>query len=270
MITPALRQKVLQMVSGVDELRHLGVVLSVDGQSELISLPQGQSTSRQYIVVDLKTNQPKINMREVAGEGIMAAINCSAAVVAGVVTLSSAAAAPVSGGASLAFTAVGYAATAATGASCVNSVLRSYNAISGNGLNPVWDDVPAYQTTLKVLDGVSLLGVGASAIAAARAMKIIKNAGISIPAALGGKVSRQQSAQLSKEIIRHNQPGISNGKIKELINSGAAPKRFPSKEVSAGAIKQLKDSFAAGGSFLSSLLDGNLKDGTIYVVKLAL
>lgn len=268
MTSPALRQKVLTLTSGIDELRQLGLVLSVDGKSELLSQPQGLAHAHQYVIIDIETGKPEINMREVSGEGILLAINCSAAIVAGVVTFGTVAAAPVSGGASLALTSVGYAATAATGLSCFNSIARTYNAVSGNGLNTVWDDVPAYRTTLKVLDGVSLLGVGASAVAAAKAVKILGNAGISIKAAVKGNVSRQQSAHLSKEIAKHNQPGISNGKLKDLIKTGDLPKRYPAKEVSSGSIKQLKGSAAASLSFLSSAFDGHVKSIAIYVIKL--
>lgn len=268
MINPKLRLQIRKLIDSISDLKHLGVVLAVDGQSEALRSPQGAALSNQYIVVDLTTGKPEVNMREVAGEGIMAAINCSAAIVAAVVTIGVTSTVPLTGGASALLTGAGYAATLATGFSCGNSAIRTFNAISSPGLNQQWDTFPAYKTTLKVLDGVSLLGVGASAIAATRAVKLLKNANIRIPAAITGQINRQQGAKLSKEIIRSNHPGISNGKLKQIIKQGRSPKRYPTKEIRAAAVKQLKDSVASGLSFLSSALDGNLKNATIFIVSL--
>ena len=184
----------------------------------------------------------------------MAALNCTAAAVAGVVTFGSAAAAPVTGGASLALTTVGYAATAATAIGCANSLARTYNALWSPATNSRWDDFPAYKTTMQVVDGVSLLGVGASAVAATRAVKVLRNAGVSIPSAISGNINRQQAALLTKEMIRLRRPNVSNGELKKLVKQGVEPKRYPAPQISAGALKSLKDSVAAGLSFLSVLL----------------
>lgn len=126
----------------------------------------------------------------------------------------------------------------------------------------------ALQRQLQVLDGVSLLGVGASAVTARRAIKVLSNAGVHIPVALTGNVNRQQAALLTKEMIRLRRPNVSNGELKRLMRQGLEPKRFPATQIAAGAIKSLKDSIAAGLSFLSSALDGNIKEINIYLVGL--
>jgi hypothetical protein len=110
--------------------------------------------------------------------------------------------------------------------------------------------------------------VGASAIAARRAVKVLSNAGVNIPAALTGNINRQQSTLLTKEMIKLRRPDVSNGELKKLIRSGKEPKRYSKQEISAGALRSLKDSIAAGLSFLSSSLDGNVKEITIYLVDL--
>lgn len=136
------------------------------------------------------------------------------------------------------------------------------------GRNQKMDSFPAYKTTLQVLDGISLVGVGASAIAARRAVKVLANAGVKIPTALTGSINRQQASLLTKEMIKLRRPNVSNGEIKRLIRRGAEPKRYTSAQISAGAMKSLKDSIAAGLSFLSSSLDGNVKEVSIYIVGL--
>ena len=267
-ITPQIRQKILQSTNSVVELRPLGVVLAIDGNSEVLRKPHTAPVQNQYIVVDVKTGKPEVSGREVLAEGAMTAINCTAAVVAGVVTLGGGVGAPFSGGASLAVSTVAGAATIATGLSCFNSGARTYNALRHPGANQRWDATPAYKTTLQVLDGVSLLGVGASAVAARRAVKVLSNAGVNIPSALTGNINRQQAALLTKEMIKLRRPDVSNGELKKLIRSGKEPKRYSKQEISAGALRSLKDSIAAGLSFLSSSLDGNVKEITIYLVDL--
>lgn len=147
--------------------------------------------------------------------------------------------------------------------------MRTFNAIVSPGTNQLIDEMPAYKTTLQILDGVSLLGVGASAVAARRAVKVLSNAGVNIPAALTGNINRQQAALLTKEMIKLRRPNVSNVELKKLIRSGKEPKRYSRQEISLGALKSLKDSIAAGLSFLSSTFDGNVKELSIYVVDLA-
>lgn len=267
-ISPAIRQKVLQSANSVIELRPLGVVLAVDGSAAVLREPHAAPVQNQYIVIDVKTGKPEISGREVLAEGAMTAINCTAAVVAGIVTLGGGAVAPFTGGSSVAVSVVGGAATLATGASCANSFMRTLNSVISPGVNQRLDQMPAYKTTLQVLDGVSLLGVGASAIAARRAVKVLSNAGVNIPAALTGNINRQQSTLLTKEMIKLRRPDVSNGELKKLIRSGKEPKRYSKQEISAGALRSLKDLIAAGLSFLSSSLDGNVKEITIYLVDL--
>lgn len=267
-ITPQIRQKILQSTNSVVELRPLGVVLAIDGNSEVLRKPHTAPVQNQYIVVDVKTGKPEVSGREVLAEGAMTVINCSAATIAGVVTFGSGAVAPVTGGTSLALTTVGVAATGATAVGCVNSSIRTYNALLYPGKNQRWDDMPAYKTSLQVLDGVSLLGVGASAIAARRAVKVLSNAGVHIPAALTGNINRQQATLLTKEMIKLRRPNVSNGELKKLVRSGNEPRRYSQQAITAGAIKSLKDSIAAGLSFLSSTLDGNVKELSIYLVDL--
>lgn len=267
-LSPALRQRILTVIRGVPGAGHLGVVLAVDGQTEVLRRSQGAPLHNQYVLVDLSTGQPESTIRQVAGEALMAGINCTAAVIAGVVTFGSAAAVPITGGTSGLLTYAGQAATVATSLSCVNSLARTYSYLYDPQLNQRLDSYPAYKPTLQVLDGVSLIGVGASAVAATRAIRLLGKSGIKIPAALGGRVNRQRGAQLAREIAKAKRPGVSNKEIKGLMQQGSIPKRYPAPAIKSSALNSLRDSFAASMSFLSSAFDGNLKDFSIYVVNL--
>lgn len=243
-----VQTKILMAIDSVLDLRPFGVVSSVDGASNLLRRPQTSPVQNHFVVVEVKTNARQISYESVAGEGAMAA--------------------PVTGGASLALTTVGYAATAATAIGCANSLARTYNALWSPATNSRWDDFPAYKTTMQVVDGVSLLGVGASTVAATRAVKVLRNSGVSIPSAISGNINRQQAALLTNEMIRLRRPNVSNGELKKLVKQGVEPKRYPAPQIAAGALKSLKDSVAAGLSFLSSAFDGNIKEVSISIVGL--
>ncbi|MDX1669704.1 MAG: hypothetical protein R3194_09820 [Limnobacter sp.] len=121
---------------------------------------------------------------------------------------------------------------------------------------------------MNVLDGVSLLGVGASALAATKVARLIKRAGVSIPQALTGDVSRQARKRLTQEAIKLKHPGLSNGAVKALIRSNAYPSRYTRDLISEGILRSLRDSVSASLSFLSSAFDGHVKQVTVYVVGL--
>lgn len=188
--------------------------------------------------------------------------------IAGIVTFGSGVAAPLTGGTSTLLTAVSYAATASTGVACFNSIARTTNALMYPGENQKWDSMPAYQVSMKVLDGISLLGVGASAVAATKVATLMRRAGVRIPAALAGNVTRHESARLTKEMIKLKHPGVSNGQIKTFMRNNSYPKRYGRDLISAGAIKSLRDSVSAGLSFLSSAFDGHIRQVSVYIVGL--
>lgn len=268
-ITPRVRNHLLNRINSLQELSPLGVVLAIDDEAVVLRTPMYVDGDEHYLVVDAKTTKTQINTAEIASEAGLAAINCSAAAVAVLLMFGGGLAAPLTGGASTALTYVGYAATTATVGSCLNSAVRTYNAAFMPVANKKLDALPAYKTTLQVLDGVSLLGVGASAVAATRAIKVLKNAGVRTKNVIRSQIQRQERARLTKEIIKMKRPNVSNGEIKRLIRAGAEPKRYSRDMLSQGAIRSLKESVAGGLSFLSSAFDGHVKEVTVSIVGLA-
>ncbi|WP_133510572.1 hypothetical protein [Candidatus Thiosymbion oneisti] len=173
------RKKLLAWIDS-SGLSTRGVVVDLNGTSIKLREPRACFQDADYVVVAIETEKVKsagINYKQVTGEAGLSLINCSAAVIAGVVTFGSTAASPFTGGTSLAISASGYAATVATGVSCAASVYRTYNALTDPKANHILDNSPAYQTTMKVVDGISLLGVGTSAVAAVKAMNILIKSG---------------------------------------------------------------------------------------------
>ncbi|MGI9283437.1 MAG: hypothetical protein ACR2PX_27965 [Endozoicomonas sp.] len=263
-----IKNQILHKIDNIGALTGIGVVLNRDDYPEILRKPASQmcQAAGDYLVIDATTKSP-VDMAKVSREAGLAAINCSAAVIATLVTFGSAATSPFTGGSSLALTSIGYAATTATIGSCIASGVRTYNEYTNPDLNSVMDNSPTYQTTMKVLDGVSLLGVGASAIATVRVMGILGRAGISLRSARKKVLNRQERLRLTREIHKTNRPHATQGEIKALLRSQTLPRRMRPRVLSEGAVLTLRDSIAASLSFLSSALDGHVRNTTIYLVR---
>ncbi len=113
-----------------------------------------------------------------------------------------------------------------------------------------------------------MLGVGASAIAMAKVMRIMGRAGITLGAAKVGSASRPARARLAREVLKYENPAMTNRQVKEYFKLGMGPKRVTTKALTENTILSLRDSLAAGLSFLSSSLDGHVKNAAIYIVRL--
>ncbi|WP_051786171.1 hypothetical protein [Endozoicomonas numazuensis] len=262
------KNQILHKIDNIGALTGIGVVLNRDDFPEILRKPASEmcQAAGDYRVIDV-TTKSSVDMTKVSREAGLAAINCSAMVVATLVTFGSAATSPFTGGSSLALTSIGYAATAATAGSCANSLIRTYNAFDNPDMNSAWDNSPAYQTSMKVLDGVSLVGVGASAFATIRVMGILGKAGISLRSASKKVLNRQERLRLTREIHKANRPHATQGEIKALLRSQTLPRRMSPQVLSAGAVLTLRDSIAASLSFLSSALDGHVRNTTIYLIR---
>ena len=198
-----------------------------------------------------------------------AALGCSAAVVGWIVVGGSAGAAPVTGGASTFITALAMGATLASSAQCLNSGVRIYNEISSPVTNDWLDSQDWYIYTANTLDAVSLAGAGAAAATTVRvALTLRRTTGKAMTEVLKG-LSRQERKRLTEEVIRLQNPGISNGMVKVFIQAGKYPKRFTNLQVSNAVRIQLKDALTAALSFTGSAAGGLVSKGGGYVVGMA-
>jgi len=267
-LTQEMKLNILKSVDSVKRTKGLGVLVDIDGKAEIIRHDKFGFQQSEYLVVVIQSSDANLNMNDVYKEAGLMAINCSAAIIAGLVTFGSAGFSPFSGGTSLIVTGASYAATLATGASCFNSVLRTYNSVRAPEVNMHLDKMPAYNVAMTVFDGVSIVGVGASAVTTIKIMGMLKRAGVTVKGAMQRNIIRQARTRLSHQNIKASRPGISNGAIKKMIRAGEAPRRMTKMAISDGSVKALKDSFAAGLSFLSSAFDGNIRNLVVYVVTL--
>lgn len=73
-------------------------------------------------------------------------------------------------------------------------------------------------------------------------------------------LSRQQRKQVTEEIIRTQNPGISNKALKALVAAGTYPKRFGKIKLSNTVRLQLKDAVGAALSFSGSATGGVIRN----------
>ncbi len=195
-------------------------------------------------------------------ELVSAGLSCGAAVLSWFVVVGSSVAIPVSGGTSTAITLLSYGAATASSLQCMNSGYRLYNETDfGDASRNEWlDSQDWYQSTLTVLDVVSVAGGIASAGATIKTViNLQRSTGKGALEVLKG-LTRQERKKLTEELIRAQNPGISNKTLKMMVNAGKYPKRFSNFEVSSAIRYQLKDAIGASLSFAGSATGGVIRD----------
>lgn len=188
-------------------------------------------------------------------------LSCGAAALSWIVVGGSASAIPISGGASSAITILSYGAATASTLQCGNSLFRLYNETDyGDAKVNQWLDSQSwYQQTTASLDVISVAGGVASAGATLKMVLNLKSAGTPIKEALKG-LSRQQRKRLTEELIRIQNPSMSNGTLKALIAAGIHPKRFGKIEIRSAIRRQIRDAISASLSFSGSATSGVIRN----------
>ncbi|MDX7993179.1 hypothetical protein FE394_05690 [Xenorhabdus sp. Reich] len=210
------------------------------------------------------------------------AISCGGAVATVLGGVASGMAVPFTGGGSTAGVILAYSGFAATAAQCINGGYRVYQ-LTANGdegaEHIAWlDSQDWYVTTTTILDITSLASGSAALKEAYQTYKIMKATSPRKASEWLKNMPRHERKRLTEEIMRHNNPGISNQAIKRAIGQGKYIKRYPTEEIQNTLRKHLKDSLIAGSGFVGSGMSGSIRNpenifktgdyiiGTIYSV----
>lgn len=186
------------------------------------------------------------------------ALSCGGAVISFVVAKAGIAAAPFSGGASLALTYVSYAGLAASGGQCFNGVWRTRNELTNPAKNDYYDTLAWYQAMTVALDGISLVGAGASTVATVRTVMAIKRSTGREMTDILRPMSRQERAKLTDEVLRLNNPRHPREIIRLKQLAGQLPRRYSNPELRLRIITQIKDQVSATLAITGSVLFGNI------------
>ena len=217
--------------------------------------------AQKYIAPTQFAQQVQDNPREsrLVGEAVNTTLSCAGAVIGWIVVLSGSVAVPFSAGASSVVVALGYTAAAASSVQCFASGYRTVNEVRNPARNDQLDSEEWYQYTMIALDAASLVGVGSSALATVKLVRLNKaSTGKSVREVLRG-LNRQERAKLTKELLSINDPRLTSKMIKLKQLSGDLPKRFTPTEVKHATVTQIKDALGAAIGFTGSAVSGNVR-----------
>lgn len=268
---------------------QVGIIYS-DGPRQWLVRPSrriathNQSTVSHIIVTKVnsqssyiaaKAMNTAIQAPSLANEITSTAISCGAAVVTGVLALGAGAAVPLTAGASGVVAAVITAGTVATVAQCVIGLGRISLIATNNNEVVTWLDSESwYVTTSTALDVLSLAGAGAGLKSTLETYKLMKGATSSNVTNWLKGLSRAERKRITEEIIRAQNPGISNSGVKAAMNAGFYPKRYPSEALQTALQRELTTALlntsAFGGSALTGTIrnPGNIKTSGKYIIGL--
>ncbi|WP_248732260.1 NAD synthetase [Pseudomonas sp. MWU13-2517] len=217
--------------------------------------------AQKYIAPTQFAQQVQDNPREsrLVDEAVNTTLSCGGAVIGWIVVLSGSVAVPFSAGASSVVVALGYTAAAASSVQCFASGYRTVNEIRNPARNDQLDSEEWYQYTMIALDAASLVGVGSSALATVKLVRLNKAAtGKSVREVLRG-LNRQERAKLTKELLSINDPRLTSKMLKLKQLSGELPKRFTPTEVRHATVTAIKDAVGATVGFTGSAVSGNVR-----------
>ncbi|MDB4990755.1 MAG: hypothetical protein JWN04_5933 [Myxococcaceae bacterium] len=145
------------------------------------------------------------------------AVGCGSGLVAWVVSGATSAAAPITGGSSLIVTQVSAVAGYAGWASCFNSGFRLVSEAVAPEFNDWLDEQWAYTGLVNALDAVALIGGLTAASSTVKMALHLRNTTRKGMLEVLKGLDRQQRKKLATELIRINNPGISNSMLKAML-----------------------------------------------------
>lgn len=214
-----------------------------------------------------------LNTPSLANEITSTAISCGAAVVTAFLALGAGAAVPLTAGASGIVAAVITAGGVATGLQCFIGAGRLFAIGTGNEEKVAWLDTQEWYTaTSTALDIISLAGASAGLKSTLDTYKLMKST-----SSAGGlnwlkTLSRPERKRITEEIIRAQNPGISNGGIKAVMKAGVYPTRYPAEALQKSLQRELANVLVNTTAFAGSGLTGtirnpqNIKHSANYVI----
>ena len=193
------------------------------------------------------------------------AISCGGAVISFVVAKAGIAAAPFSGGASLALTYVSYAGLAASGGQCFNGVWRTRNALTNPAKNDYYDTLAWYQAMTVALDGISLVGAGSTTFVTVRTVMTIKKSTGRNLADILRSLSRRERAKLTDEVLRLKNPRHPREILRLKQLAGTLPKRYSNSQLRQDILTQIADQVGAALALTGSSISGNINHIVIAI-----
>lgn len=235
-------------------LREFRPICSVSVKRVILKETRPKTSPDQFI----KKIQSDPRESHVVFEATNAALSCTGAVLSWVVIVSGTIAVPFTAGTSAVAAGIAYTAATAASAQCVIGAVRTYSEVRRPGINDYLDSAEWFQIVSTVLDGLSLAGVGSSAVTTLRLLRMVKvGTGKTFLSALKG-LSRQERKALTAELLRMQDPRLTPKLLKLKQAEGALAKRFTPTQLRHATITTIKDSLNASLGVVGSAVSGNI------------
>ncbi len=235
-------------------LREFKPICSKTVKRVILREAKRHTTPEQFI------NRVQTDRREsqVLQEAINAGLSCMGAVLSWVVMLSGTIAAPFTGGTSTVITFIGYSAATASGLQCIAGAGRTAVSAYDQGAVDELDSNEWYQAVSLILDGMSLAGVGASAVTTTKLLMMVKaSTGRPLRMALQG-LNRQERKRLTAELLALKDPKLTPKLMKLRQAAKALETRYTQAQFKHATVTQIRDALGAALGVIGSARSGNI------------
>ncbi|WP_210525978.1 hypothetical protein [Pantoea ananatis] len=257
------------------DFSQVGIIYS-DGLAQWLVRPSrrhaqaSKSSVSHVIITKVNATNPQVAAKaltetlskpSLASEITSTMFSCGALVVTGFLAFGSAVAVPLTAGASGVVAGMIIAGGLATGMQCAIGTARLYAIYEGNEDYVAWLDSQSwYVATTTALDVISLAGAGAGLKSAIETYKVMKASSSAKAFEWLKTLSRAERKRITEEIIRAQNPGISNGGIKAAMKAGVYPKRYPAEAIQKSLQRELTSALVNSSAFAGSALTGTLRN----------
>ncbi|AUG08841.1 NAD synthetase [Pseudomonas sp. S09G 359] len=182
---------------------------------------------------------------KLVAEAVKTAAACTGAALSWMVVTGGFVLMPFTAGTSAVITFIGQAAMAASIAQCLIGVGRTgAEVIAPQSLDRL-DSEAWFQAVTTVLDGVTLLGVGASALTTVKAINVSTKATGQTLRQVLKRLTRQERAKLNDELLRIQDPRLTTKLLKLKQAAGTASKRISATDMQHATVNHIRDALAA-------------------------
>lgn len=196
---------------------------------------------------------------QIVKESFSAALACTGAVLSWIVVISGSALIPFTAGSSAMLTTLGWASALAGTVQCAVGLGRVVYETVDPAVIDILDSNEWYETTMNVLDFITLAGASVSIVGHRVLKKVMLNTtGKSIRQGIKG-LSRQERYQLTTELLSIRHPELSLKMVKLERIAKRLPKRFTPVEIKSSLQVQIKDLWAGRLAVGGSIISGNLR-----------
>jgi len=257
------------------DFSQVGIIYS-DGREQWLVRPSrryaspNRSSVSHVVITKVNATTPQVAAKSLtdtlskpslANEITSTAFSCGALLITGILAIGSTAAIPLTAGASGIVAGMIIAGGFATGMQCVIGGARLYAIYEGQEDYVSWIDSQAwYISTTTALDIISLAGAGAGLKSTIETYKLMKASSSANVLNWLKTLSRPERKRITEEIIRAQNPGISNGGIKAVMKAGLYPKQYPAEAIQKSLQRELTSAFVNASAFAGSALTGTIKN----------